>query len=146
MEWRTILDYPSYEVSNQGQVRRNGKILKNTINSKGYETIVLWNNGIRKLKKIHRLVAEAFIPNPNQLKEVDHIDRNKTNNVVSNLRWTTRSENCFNTHRHDTENYGITYRRGMYILRLYINGKREVIGKYNTIEEAKELRNKVIQL
>lgn len=73
-----------------------GRILKHVINNKGYHTVNLTKNGIQKRYLVSRLVAQAFIPNPNNYPEVDHIDENKDNNCVGNLRWCTRQFN--NTH------------------------------------------------
>lgn len=87
-----------YEVSNLGRVRRigkkNGKCLKPYPNKKGYLQVDLTNNGKRKCCRIHRLVAKAFIPNPNNLEEVNHKDENKTNNMVTNLEWCTSEYNA----------------------------------------------------
>ena len=66
-------------------------------NSKGYMTVGIGY----KMLKVHRLVAEAFIPNPNNKPQVDHITRDKTDNRVENLRWATPSENSRNTAQHD---------------------------------------------
>lgn len=70
-----------------------GKIIKHTINNRGYHTVNLHKNGFSKGYLVSRLVAQAFIPNPDNLPEVDHIDENKDNNCVSNLRWCTRQFN-----------------------------------------------------
>lgn len=99
--WRPIKNYEGlYEVSNLGRVkslnyRRTGKeeILKNTKNKNGYLVVCLFKNGNKKTFCIHRLVAEAFIPNPDNLPCVDHINTIKTKNEVTNLRWVTYEEN-----------------------------------------------------
>lgn len=87
-------------MSNLGNVkslkyRRTGKerILKPRNNGCGYLYVVLCKNGNRRLFKIHRLVAKAFIPNPKNKREVNHKDENKTNNFVDNLEWVTSKEN-----------------------------------------------------
>lgn len=88
--WSDVLGYEGlYEVSDQGRVRRNGKILKPRKNLGGYLLVSLSKNGIVKTAKIHRLVASAFIPNPQNLPEVNHKDENKTNNCLDNLEWCT---------------------------------------------------------
>jgi hypothetical protein len=61
----------------------------------GYLATDLYVNGVRHKKRVHRLVAEAFIPNPENKPEVNHRDGNKMNNEVANLEWVTKSENCW---------------------------------------------------
>lgn len=87
--WKDIEGFEGlYQVSNMGRVRslRRNIILKNRITS-GYEMVLLYTNNIRKNYLVHRLVAHAFIPNPNNLPQVNHKDENKTNNCVDNLEW-----------------------------------------------------------
>ena len=69
------------------------KELKQRIDADGYPVITVGDNKHRTVKKVHRIIAESFIPNPDNLPEVDHIDNNKQNNDVSNLRWITGFEN-----------------------------------------------------
>lgn len=92
MEWRPIVDYPEYEVSNGGSVRHGERVLKPG-RGNGYSIVQLGRNN---KKYVHRLVASAFIPNPDGKREVDHINRIKTDNRVENLRWATKSENMIN--------------------------------------------------
>ena len=82
-----------YEVSNLGRVSNYRKVMRPFINNSGYEVVDLRVNGTRTKKLVHRLVAQAFIPNPNNKCEVNHIDGNKLNNSVDNLEWVTSSEN-----------------------------------------------------
>ena len=89
-----------YMVSNLGNVmslhRKNyGGILK-TVLSRGYKILMLKNKKIKKSISVHRLVALAFIPNPQNKDQIDHIDGDKTNNCVDNLRWVTAYENTHN--------------------------------------------------
>jgi len=85
----------NYHISNCGQVKNNnyGRILKHEMMSNGYERCKLLIKGKLSSFFIHRAVAEVFIPNPNNLPYVDHIDNNPLNNHVSNLRWTSHSDN-----------------------------------------------------
>ena len=101
MEWRVIASHPEYEVSSAGEVRRGGKVLKGNTMTIGYKGVTLVQ-GPQLL--VHRLVALAFIPNPENTREVDHINRVKTDNRVENLRWASRNENMTNIGvRHDNK-------------------------------------------
>lgn len=93
--WAKIKGFEGYEVSNTGYVRNagTGEILKATLNTWGYPSVTLCVEGRRKNMTVHRLVAQAFIPNPHSLPEVNHRDECKTNNSVSNLEWTTKKAN-----------------------------------------------------
>lgn len=95
-EWKDIEGYEGlYQVSNLGRVKRvtTGRILKPSKHTKGYYRVELYKNGSQSKKLIHRLVAQVFIPNPDNKSQVNHIDENKTNNLVSNLEWMTAKEN-----------------------------------------------------
>lgn len=102
--WKDIKDYEGiYQVSNKGRIKSIGrntsniclktKILKESINQNGYIYYCLYKNGKHKRYKIHRLVAEAFILNPNKYPVVNHKDGNKKNNNVENLEWCSSSYN-----------------------------------------------------
>ena len=96
--WKSIAGFEGlYEVSNQGRVKslKYGKerILKPRKNACGYLHVGLHKDGHEKTVKIHRLVAEAFIPNPNNLETVNHKDEVKTNNVADNLEWMSQKDN-----------------------------------------------------
>lgn len=108
--WKPIKENPFYYVSNLGRVKsvdhpvwcrannsysvRKGHIMKpNNQNSKHYWRIPLPTSNGRKIFAIHRLVAQAFIPNPDNLPQINHIDGNKDNNCVSNLEWCDQSHN-----------------------------------------------------
>ena len=101
--WKLVADYPNYSVSNYGRVRNNktGYILKPLKVGFGYVVVELWNKNGPKSKKIHRLVAEAFLPNPDKKPQVNHIDGNKKNNRLDNLEWVTASENM--KHSYDSK-------------------------------------------
>ena len=96
--WKDIAGYEGlYQVSNLGRVksfhRNKEKIMNPRTNGDGYKNIQLCNAGVKKVFSVHRLVAEAFIPNPENKPCVDHIDTNSLNNNVENLRWVTIKEN-----------------------------------------------------
>lgn len=99
--FKEIEGYPNYEVSNLGTVRNRatGNVLRPGKTNMGYQKVCLCKEGQRKTLTIHRLVATAFLPNPENKREVNHIDGDKTNNRVSNLEWSTRSENVSHAFR-----------------------------------------------
>lgn len=119
-EWRAIDGFEGlYEVSNFGNVKaldryilnnggmqhRKERILKPHTQKSGHLVVVLCKDGKTYPRTIHRLVADAFIPNPENKPVVDHIDTNPANNNVGNLRWVTVQENCMNplTRIHNSE-------------------------------------------
>lgn len=93
--WKKIKDFPNYSVSDKGQVRddKRDHIKARRVDRHGYDDVSLYNQGKEHHKKVHRLVAEAFIENPEEKGFVNHIDGNKLNNTVDNLEWVTYSEN-----------------------------------------------------
>ena len=106
--WKPI-EYEGYEISNLGRIKSykidkvNGRIMKPTKCTKGYLQLDLSLDGRKREHRVHlavhRLVAKAFIPNPNNFPEVNHIDEDKTNNCVDNLEWCTGKYNCnYGTH------------------------------------------------
>ena len=97
VEYKLIEGYPDYMVSSDGKVwsLKYGRMkeLKPETNTRGYLQVGLCNNGQLTFKLVHRLVAEAFIPNPDNLPQVNHKDEDKTNNSVENLEWCTAEYN-----------------------------------------------------
>ncbi|MBQ6298277.1 MAG: HNH endonuclease [Selenomonadaceae bacterium] len=95
--WLPIPDYENYHGSNWGRVKsfwgKEPKILKPTLTRRGYLRVVLYKDGKQKTFLVHVLVARLFIPNPDNLPEVDHRYGMKFDNYVGNLRWATRNEN-----------------------------------------------------
>lgn len=105
--WKPVVGYEElYEVSDQGRVRSlkfgKEKILKPWKDRGGYLKVSLCKDGHKKYLFVHRLVADAFIQNPNNLKTVNHKDEVKTNNVASNLEWMSQKDN---------DNYGTRNKR-----------------------------------
>ena len=100
--WKSIKGYENYEVSNTGKVRstkyKKPRIMKQSLQTSGYRIIPLSHNGIRSTKYIHRLMAEAFIPNPEDLPTVLFRDRDKNNITLENLKWGTQEEALANYH------------------------------------------------
>ena len=89
-----------YKIDDLGRVYSEFKIITPYDNGHGYLAVKLWKNGECKQHYIHRLVAETFIPNPNNYPEINHIDGDKRNNAVSNLEWCNRKMNV--QHSYDT--------------------------------------------
>lgn len=105
-KWLDVVGYEGlYQVSDLGRIKRDGHIKATYIDKGGYITVSLSKKSKQKTLKVHRLVALAFIPNPDGKITVNHIDGNKHNNSVKNLEWSTHSEN----HKH-------AYRLGLKIV------------------------------
>lgn len=99
--WKVINGFPNYSVSNEGHIKNNktGKILSPCTDTNGYLLVGLYREGKRSTKRIHKLVAEAFIQNPLNLHDVNHKDGNKSNNHETNLEYCTRSYNMLHSSR-----------------------------------------------
>ena len=98
--WKDVVGYEGYyQVSNFGNVKSikrttsQGKVLKPFVNELGYKFVALCVNGKKKDCRVHRLVAQAFIYNPKNKEQINHLDYNPSNNRVDNLEWTTPKEN-----------------------------------------------------
>lgn len=149
-EWRDVVGFEGmFMVSNFGRVKsldryvtlnpkksgsiqfRKGKIYSPSFSTDGYLQVTLANGNIKRTAKVHRLVAMAFIPNPDNLPQVNHIDENKTNNRIDNLEWCTAKYN---------NNYGTRIERAREsfhqepILQFTKNG--ELIARYSSITDA----------
>ena len=126
IEWKDIEGFEgSYQVSNTGLIKslkgkserimkpRRKKIIKKDGSTEfGYEELVLSNGDVRTSKLVHRLVAQAFIPNPLQKPEVNHLDEDKGNNSVENLEWNTHEENS----NHGTKNIRSANKQSMAVI------------------------------
>ena len=106
MNWKDIKNYENYQISDCGKVRSNFRSKDKSKykeiklqNNNGYKLVQLNNKDSKLMFRVHRLVAEAFIPNPENKRTVNHKDGDKSNNSVNNLEWATHSEN--NKHAFD---------------------------------------------
>ena len=136
-EWRPVVGWEAlYDISNHGRIRRDGHILTPRItgNSK-YQYVILCNGSTTKHKTIHRMVALAWVPNPESKPCVDHADGNPLNNHVSNLRWATRSENQRNQ-RSKKQFKGVRFRDGRWLAQIKVADKQVHLGCFDTPEEA----------
>ena len=95
-EWRKIDERPGYSVSDSGNVRndKTGRIMKLSKHRCGYLQVMLGRKTVPVY--VHRVVAKAFVPNPEGKPQVDHVNGDKTDNRACNLRWVSASENCWN--------------------------------------------------
>lgn len=95
-QWAQIDEFPNYKVSSLGRIynTKNQRFIKPVETSSGYLVVCLYKDACRHTpKRVHRLVAQAFIPNINNWPDINHIDENKRNNTVSNLEWCTPKYN-----------------------------------------------------
>lgn len=145
-EWTNVKGY-DYFVSTYGNVEnaRTGQILKPGIEGSGYYFVFLYKEGMRKKITVHRLVADAFIENLENKRCVDHVNNDKLDNRVDNLRWATDSENTSNSvirSDNTSGSKGVWYHKGgrKWCAEIMINGKKKYIGLFKTKEEASQAR------
>ena len=148
--WKPISGYEGfYEVSNLGRIRslerivecsdgRKRKIkdrtLKGSSYSGGYSGVTLHKDGCAKFVNIHRIVAEAFVPNPLEKEEVNHKDENPSNNHASNLEWVTHKENLNFGTRTERARKAIVEAQGRAVRQLSIDG--ELVAEYESLSAA----------
>jgi len=147
-EFEDIIGYEGlYKINKQGDIYSNHfkKIFKPTKNKNGYFQLNLTKNKISKKYYLHRLIALQFIENPNNYNYIDHIDKNKTNNKLENLRWINASGNNRNVIRNKKSNLprGVyKNKRNKYEVKISIDNKRIYLGIYETEIEASECYEK----
>lgn len=129
-EWKCCFE--NYEISNLGNCRRklilgDYKIIKGSIQNRGYRYFQINRNGKRTNYLFHHLVAEQFISKRPEGLVIDHIDRNKLNNNVNNLRYVTQKENCCNTDIFISEIPMGTENRHLLVCKLYVEKNREKV-------------------
>jgi hypothetical protein len=128
-----IKEFPNYLIFKDGGIYSmlTGKFIRPKLNET-YPVVRLMKEGKIHYKKIHRLLCEAYLPNPYNYPVIDHIDRNKHNNDLSNLRWTTVSKNNRNK-----KCKGYWFENGKYRVAYSLNGKLKHVGAFETPEQAK---------
>ena len=145
LQFVQIANFPNYIVYNDGFVKniKSGRTLKAYLRkSDGYYIYNLWSNGKTKAFKRSRLVALHFIPNPNKLSDVDHRDCNRTNDLVSNLRWLTSLDNSHN--KIETSDTGVKWYKASNKWQAYIclNYKQIHLGYFDIKQDAVDARRK----
>lgn len=123
----------NYSIFSDGRVfsKKRNIFLKPYFNTKKYLCVELNNKNTR----IHRLVAENFIPNPHNYTQVNHIDGNKENNHVDNLEWCSNRMNSIHYHQSKSPGVSITKSK-TYYTKIYLNKKVVYLGTFKTLEEA----------
>ena len=127
-----IEGFENYEVSNLGKVRniKSGRVLKTSLNNNGYLRLFLCKNNKRKHLYLHRIIANAFIDNPDEKPCVNHIDENKLNNDLSNLEWCTARENLI----HGTRTKRAAEKCFKKVIQLDLNDN--VLNEFESIKQA----------
>ena len=149
-----ISEYENYEISNFGRVRnvRTARILKNQIDTNGYYKVNLYKNSKKRTHRIHQLVANAFLENPNELKCIDHRDRNKLNNYYENLRWCSYQQNSMNATKASNRSSGfkgVSFHKqaNKWTAQIMTKGKLKYLGLFESEKEAAKMYNeKAIEL
>jgi len=129
-----IEGFEKYEVSNLGKVRniKSGRVLKPKLNKYGYLTHCLYGHDKKKFRLLHRIIATAFIDNPDEKPQVNHIDENKLNNDLSNLEWCTVRENII----HGTRTKRAAEKRFKKVIQLDLNDN--VLNEFESIRQAEQ--------
>ena len=150
-EWRPVLRYPGYSVSNTGLIRNDkSRRILHQYNTDGYLVLKPMDRAANKgrTERVHRLVAEAFCPNPDCKPFVDHIDCNPLNNNASNLRWCNAEESARNKKRNKRNTSGRTgvyfnKPSGKWMAYCRIDGKMTYLGIYDDKDEASFVRDSI---
>jgi hypothetical protein len=142
--WKVVEEFPNYMVSNKGEVMKTATniILKGGIDTSGYRSVSLTMNKVQKTYNVHKLVARMHIENPFRHACVDHIDHCRTNNVASNLRWCSHSQNGMNASKRSkpsTSSYkGVHWRKDTQKWRasVRLDGKLKHLGHFTSEVQA----------
>jgi hypothetical protein len=161
-EWKNIIGYEEYykirlydnefgcEIMSlkfrnpSGKYSYRERLMKPSINYCGYYRIKLTKDGECEKFRLHRLIAQYFIPNPDNLEQVDHIDNNRLNNNIKNLRWVTRSQNIQNRKKKQncsSKYIGVNLDKyaKKWKAQIYVNGKKLHLGLFKNEEDAAKI-------
>jgi hypothetical protein len=142
IEWRQIVDCPGFEVSSCGDIRDNGNIKNSSHAHSGYRSILLKDkDGLWIRQYVHRIVANAFLPNDKNYDLVDHINNNRADNRAVNLRWATRSENSINVPTRAKHRNIYTSSPTRHTVKIMRKGRFVLVKSFPTIEEAVAARD-----
>lgn len=135
-KWKTIkVDGCNVNVSNMGRIKyKTGQIVTGSDTLDGYKSIAIYKNKQKKHKRVHRLVATAFVPNPDSKSQINHIDGNKSNNRADNLEWMTNAENTKHAIDSGLRVYNMTESLGTKIIQKDLYGN--FIAEYDSIADA----------
>lgn len=133
-----------YSITKTGEVfsHRRKAFVKTHIDLRGYVALQLFIDGVKKNERIHRLLAETFIPNENNYKIVDHINRNKLDNRIENLRWVTETISCVNQSKMQrkggctSKHRGVSYDRYKWVAYIRAGKNRIYLGRFDKEEDA----------
>ena len=154
MNFKPIEGFENYIIYEDGRIfnKKFNRFITNflKINTKlKYYVVCLCKNTKQYTKKLHRLLALAFIPNPNNLEMVDHIDRNPQNNAIENLRWCSRSTNMLNKAVQKNNKLGEKYiaktKNNTYKINIKKGNNHRIQKIFKTLEDAIEFRNEWIK-
>lgn len=132
--WKIMKEHSNYEVSNLGKIKNKttGRIRKTSINNKGYEQFIVYIDKKPKTFYVHRVVANNFLENLNNLPEVNHKDENKLNNRVDNLEW---CDGCYNLHYGTRIERIINKKKPLYIKIIQKDKNKNIIKIWENIDE-----------
>ena len=132
--WKIMKEHSNYEVSNLGKIKNKttGRIRKTSTNNKGYEQFIVYIDKKPKTFYVHRVVANNFLENFNNLPEVNHKDENKLNNCVDNLEW---CDGCYNLHYGTRIERIINKKKPLYIKIIQKDKNKNIIKIWENIDE-----------
>lgn len=136
IEWQKIKGFESYEISSDGQLRRGDKLLRPQADVQGYKTYILSKDDKRYARKMHRLVLQAFVGAPPTGYVADHVNRDRADNNVENLRWASRSL----SNRNKVEVKGVREHRGKFVAYAKKDYRWITLGRFVTFEQARACR------